>query len=80
MGENGKSIKFRYLIVDAPSLYSIIVGRLAFSIIDVFLFSLYLMMKYPFVLALSIINVTLPMTRCTKRLKIWRNYIKWFKI
>lgn len=45
--EIAKMIKVKYLIVDSPWLYNIIIGRPSFNLIWDALSTLYLNMKYP---------------------------------
>lgn len=49
-GEEGqaKEIKVRYLVIDSPSLYNMIIGQLAINWMGSNLSTLYLCMKYPF--------------------------------
>lgn len=46
-GSNAKSMKVRYLIVNASSSYNIIIGRPTFNALEVVFSTIYLTMKYP---------------------------------
>lgn len=46
MNANTNMIKVKYLVVDAPSSYNIIMGRYTINLLGVVLSTLYLSMKY----------------------------------
>lgn len=46
-GNNAKSVKVRYLIVNISSSYNIIIGRPSFNTLEAALSKMYLKMKYP---------------------------------
>lgn len=46
-GDNAKSLKVRYFIMNVASPYNIIIGKLDFNSLEVALSTLYLTMKYP---------------------------------
>jgi len=46
-GSQAKTIRIRYLVVNAPNSYNIIIGRPAFNLLGGFLSTKFLVMKYP---------------------------------
>jgi len=46
-GEYGKTITVKYLVVNAPNCYNIIIGRLFFNLLGAFLSTRFLVIKYP---------------------------------
>jgi hypothetical protein len=46
-GSHAKTIRVRYLVVNSPSSYNIIIGRPAFNLLGGFLSTKFLVMKYP---------------------------------
>ncbi|XP_039687900.1 uncharacterized protein [Medicago truncatula] len=46
-GDQQKSIKIRYLVINAPSSYNAIIGRPSINLLDAFVSTKHLMMKYP---------------------------------
>lgn len=46
--DQAKKINVRYLVIDAPSSYNIIIGRQAFNQLTYVLFTMYLCMNYMF--------------------------------
>ncbi|XP_024630533.1 uncharacterized protein [Medicago truncatula] len=46
-GDQQKSIKIRYLVINSPSSYNAIIGRPSIKLLDAFVSTKHLMMKYP---------------------------------
>jgi hypothetical protein len=46
-GSNAKTIRVRYLVINSPSSYNIIIGRPSFNLLGAFLSTKFLVMKYP---------------------------------
>jgi hypothetical protein len=46
-GVNAKTISVKYLVINAPNSYNIIIGRPAFNILGAFLSTRFLVIKYP---------------------------------
>jgi hypothetical protein len=47
IGENAKTIRVRYLVVNTPNSYNIIIGRPTFNLLGAFLSTKFLVIKYP---------------------------------
>lgn len=47
MGEQSKEIKVRYIVIDTPYSYNMIIEHLTFNQLGVTLFTFYLWMKFP---------------------------------
>jgi len=46
-GENAKTIKVNYLVINVPNSYNIIIGRPSFNLLGAFQSTKFLFMKYP---------------------------------
>ncbi|XP_024630277.1 uncharacterized protein [Medicago truncatula] len=46
-GDQQKSIKIRYLVINSPSSYNVIIGRPSINLLDAFVSTKHLLMKYP---------------------------------
>lgn len=46
-GSHAKTIRVRYLVINSPSSYNIIIGRPSFNLLGAFLSAKFLVMKYP---------------------------------